>query len=92
VGGGEGARIQDSVSSLASSLLFSLSSSPEEVGGMCKWMGMVGQYFVRVACRYVKGRVRRSAMGKWVDGLRTSVRERRVKGIVRVRVGSISSD
>jgi hypothetical protein len=31
-------------------------------------------------------------MGKWVDGSRTSMRERRVKGIVRVRVGSISSD
>jgi hypothetical protein len=28
-------------------------------------------------------------MGKWVAGLRISVRERRVRGMVRVKVGSI---
>jgi hypothetical protein len=86
----DGERIQDSPSSLASSLSFSLPCLSEEGAGMCKWMDISGQYFANVACRYVNGSVGRAVVGKCVDGSRTSVRERRVRGIVRVRVGSIS--
>jgi hypothetical protein len=88
-GEGDGERIQDSPSSLASSLSFPLPCSSEEVDGMCKCIEISGQYFANVACRYDNGSVGRAVVGKCVDGSRTSVRERRVRGMVRVRVGSI---